>query len=153
MAKALRWAAILAVGMVQPMQGADLEWRPAVAGGYSKVVDSHGSIGVALRLQVVRFFFAQAEYLVLPADDHTDHGPTALLGLSGTRAESIRPYIGVGGGPVRGVSDDDGLVYVAVGASYPLARRHRVFAQGEFRYGALGETTYSQLTIGLGLSR
>lgn len=153
MAKALRWAAILLSGMAQPMHGGDLEWRPAVAGGYSRIFDPHGSLGAALRVHLVPLFFAQAEYLVLPADDHTDHGPTVMLGLSGRSADSIRPYIGLGGGPVKGVAGDDGLAYVALGASYPVARRQRVFVQVEFRYGLLGETTYSQVALGLGLSR
>jgi hypothetical protein len=153
MAKALRWAAMLVVAMAQPMHGADLEWRPTVAGGYSKIFDPHGSLGAALRVHLVRFFFAQAEYLVLLADDHTDYGPTVLVGLSGRSDDSIRPYIGLGGGPVKGFSGDDGMAFIALGASYPVARRQRVFVQGEFRYGVLGETTYSQITLGLGLSR
>jgi hypothetical protein len=151
--RALRWASMLLVGMAQPMLGADLEWRPAIAGGYSKIFDSHVSFGAALRVQVIPVFFAQAEYLVLSADGHTDSGPTVLLGLSGSSRESMRPYIGIGGGPVQGVSGDDGMIYVALGAAHPVARRRQVFVQGEFRYGLLGETTYSQLTIGLGLSR
>jgi len=152
MAGALGWAVMLVVGMAQPVQAADLEWRPAVVGGYSKIFDAHGSVGAALRVQVSAFV-AQAEYLVLPASDHTDHGPSVLLGLSGRSADSIRPFIGLGWGPVKGVSGDDGLAYVALGASYPVVRRQRVFVQGEFRYGQLGETTYSQITLGLGLSR
>jgi hypothetical protein len=46
-----------------------------------------------------------------------------------------------------------GLYYLALGASYPIARRQGVFDHGEFRYGLLGESTYSQLTIGVELSR
>jgi len=153
MAKGLPWAAMLVIAMAQPLDGADLEWRPTVTGGYSKIYDPHGSFGAALRVHLAGFFFAQAEYLVLFTDDHTDYGPTVLVGLAGRNDESIRPYIGLGGGPVKGVSGDDGLAYVALGASYPVARRQRVFVQGEFRYGSLGETTYYQVTLGLGLSR
>jgi hypothetical protein len=153
MAKALGWAAVLFVGVAQPIHGADLEWRPSVAGGYARIFDGHGSFSAALRIQLLRFVLAQAEYLVLAAGDHTDDGPTVLLGLSGGSAEAFRPFAGVGWGPVSGVSGDNGLLYLALGASYPVPRRQRVFVQGEFRYGVLGETTYSQFTIGLGISR
>lgn len=153
MAKALPCAAILLVGMAGSIHGADVEWRPTLAGGYSSIVDPHGNVSAALRVQVLSFFFAQAEYLVLPAGDHTDYGPTLLLGLSGRNADSLRPFVGLGGGPVKGTSGDDGIIYLALGASYPVARRQRVFVQGEFRYGLLGESTYSQFAIGLGLSR
>jgi hypothetical protein len=54
---------------------------------------------------------------------------------------------------VKGFAGGDGLYYLALGASYPVARRQGVFVHGEFRYGLLGETRYSQLAIGVGLSR
>lgn len=130
-----------------------MEWRPTLAGGYSDIVGAHGAASAALRIQLVRFFFVQPEYLVLPAGDHTDRGPTLLLGVSGGNRDSLRPYVGLGGGPVKGVSGDDGMLYLALGASFPLARRHRVFVQGEFRYGLLGESVYSQLSLGVGFSR
>jgi len=134
-------------------EAADLEWRPALGGGYSKIVDSHGSISAALRLQVLRFLFIQPEYLVLPAAGHTDHGLTILVGFSGGNRDALRPYVGLGGGPVNGYQEDDGLFYVALGVSHPLGRSHGVFIQGEVRYGVLGGSTYSQFGVAIGLSR
>lgn len=152
----LKWlspvALLLMVGPV-PAEAVDLEWRPALAGGYSKIVDSHGSIAGALRLQVARYFFVQAEYLVLPGEGHSDHGPTFQLGFSGGNRNALRPFIGLGGGPVKGFQGDDGLFYVALGVSHPLGRSHGVFVQGEARYGLLGESTYSQFAVAIGLSR
>lgn len=133
MARRLRWPAALVVVGVAPVARAEVEWRPTVAGGYSNIVESHAAISVALRVQLARFFFVQPEYLALVADGHTDHGPTLLLGLSGGNRQSLRPYVGVGGGPVKGPPGDDGLFYLALGASYPVARRGGVFVQGEIR--------------------
>ena len=145
-------AALLTLGSVTA-EAADLEWRPALAGGYSKIVDSHGSIGAALRLQVARYFFVEGEYLVLPAEGHTDHGPTFQLGFSGGNRDALRPFASLGGGPVKGFQGDDGLFYVALGVSHPVGRSHGLFVQGEVRYGLLGESSYSQFAVAIGLSR
>ena len=130
-----------------------LEWRPSVGGGYSKVVESHGAISAAVRVQISPYFLVQAEYLALPAGGHTDHGPTVFGGLSGGSRRSLRPFLGVGGGPVKGYQGDDGIFYVAAGLSHPVTRSGGAFIQGEFRYGLLGESTYSQLSVSVGLSR
>ncbi len=149
----LRWVASLALVGIGSVAGAEVEWRPTILGGYSKVFDPHGAFSAALRVQLTHFFFMQPEYLALVSGDHTDHGPTVLVGVSGRNRQSLRPFIGLGGGPVKGFAGDDGIFYLALGASYPVAHRHGVFVLGEFRYGLLGETTYSQFAIGVGLSR
>jgi hypothetical protein len=130
-----------------------LEWRPSAGGGYSKVVESHGALNVALRVQISPYFLVQAEYLALPTEGHTDHGPTLLVGLSGGSRTSLRPFLGVGGGPVKGYQGDDGLFFVVAGLSHPVARSGGVFVQGEIRYGLLGESTYSQFSVSVGFSR
>lgn len=135
------------------VEGAPFEVRPTLTGGYSSIVEAHGSFSAAVRIQLWRFAFLQPEYLVLPAADHADHGLTLLVGLSGGNRDALRPFIGFGGGPVKGYQGDDGIYYVALGASYPLARQKGVFVQGEFRLGLLGESTYSQVTVGIGISR
>jgi hypothetical protein len=153
MARRLRWAASFVLAIVPSVAVAEVEWRPAVSGGYSKIFDGHAAFGAALRVQLTRFFFVQPEYLLLSAPDHTDYGPAVLLGFSGRSRDSLRPFVGLGGGPVKGYAGDDGLVYLALGASHPVARRQRVFVQAEIRYGLLGETAYSQFTLGVGISR
>jgi len=153
MARSLLRAATLALVGVASAANAEVEWRPTLQGGYSKVFDPHLALGGALRVQLTSFFFIQPEYLALVASDHTDHGPALLVGVSGRRRESLRPFIGLGGGPIKGFAGDDGLVYGALGASYPLSRRRGVFVQGEIRYGLLGETSYSQIAISVGISR
>jgi hypothetical protein len=152
-ARALRGAAFVALVNAASAAGAEVEWRPTILGGYANVFDGHGAFSAGLRLQLARVLFVQAEYLVLPAVDHTDHGPTFQVGLSGGSQDSIRPFIGIGGGPVKGFAGDDGLYYVTIGASLPVDRRRGVFIQGELRHGMLGETRYSQFSIGVGLSR
>ena len=152
-AKVLRSVAVLALAGAPSAASAQVEWRPAILGGYGKIFDAHGAFSASLRLQPTSLLFVQAEYLILAAADHTDHGPTFMAGLSGRRRDALRPFIGIGGGPVKGFAGDDGLYYLALGASYPVARRQGVFVHGEFRYGLLGETRYSQLAIGVGLSR
>ncbi len=151
--RALRGAAFLALVNAGSAAGADVEWRPTIQGGYANVFDGHGAFSAGLRLQLARVLFVQAEYLVLPAADHTDSGPTFLVGISGRSRDSIRPFVGIGGGPVKGFAGDDGLYYLALGASYPVDRRRGVFVHGELRFGLLGETRYSQFSIGVGLSR
>jgi hypothetical protein len=154
MARWLRRALLLIV--VTPAglaESASVEFRPTLTGGSSQIVEAHGSFSAAVRIQLWRFLFVQPEYLVLPAGDHTDHGPTLLLGLSGGNRNALRPFIGLGGGPVNGYQGDDGIFYFAMGASYPLAAQKGVFVQGEFRYGLLGESSYSQVTVGIGISR
>ena len=157
MRKCGRWAAwsacLLLVALGVPAESATVEFRPTLAGGYSNIVEAHGSFSAAVRVQLWRFLFVQPEYLVLPASGHTDHGPTLLVGLSGGNRNGLRPFFGLGGGPVDGFQDDDGLFYFAVGASYPVSRQKAVFLQGEFRYGVLGESSYSQVTLGIGFSR
>jgi len=54
---------------------------------------------------------------------------------------------------LKGFAGDDGIFYFAVGASYPVARKQGVFVQGDIRFGLLGETAYSQFTLGVGISR
>lgn len=152
-AKGLCWVAVLALAGAPSALGAEVEWRPAILGGYAKIFDGHGAFSASLRLQPTSLLFVQAEYLILAAADHTDHGPTFMVGLSGRSRDALRPFIGIGGGPVKGFAGDDGLYYLALGASYLVARRQGVFVHGELRYGLLGETTYSQLAIGVGFSR
>jgi hypothetical protein len=152
-----RWlAGTLLCGILVWGSSADaewLEWRPSVGGGYSKVVESHGAINAALRVQISPYFLLQAEYLALAAEGHTDHGPTVFVGLSGGSRRSLRPFVGVGGGPVSGYQGDDGVLYVGAGVSRPVTRSGDVFIQGEVRYGVLGESTYSQFGLSVGLSR
>jgi len=73
------FGAAFALAMAPAFAGADIEWRPAISGGYSKVFDSHAAFGAALRIQLARFFFLQPEYLVLAAGDHTDTAPQFCL--------------------------------------------------------------------------
>ena len=153
MVRRLGWSASFVLAIAPSFAGADVEWRPAVSAGYSNVVDGHAAFGVALRVQLTRFLFVQPEYLVLAADDHSDYGPAVLLGLSGRNRESLRPFIGFGGGPVKGYAGDNNIFYGAIGASYPVARKQGVFVQAEIRYGLLGESAYSQFTLGVGISR
>jgi hypothetical protein len=120
--------------------------------GYSKVVEGHASLSPALRVQVAGPLFVQAEYLVLLASGHADHGPTFLVGLSGRSRVSLRLFAGLGGGPVKGFAGDDGIAFLAVGAAYPLGRSG-AFVQGEARFGVLGESQYSQIGVAVGLSR
>jgi len=134
-------------------QGGAAELRPALSAGYADIVGGHGSLGAALRVQIASVFFVQAEYLVLPGDQHTDHGPTLLAGLSSRNKDGLRPFIGIGGGPVKGYGGDDGMRYLAVGATRPVGRSRRAFLLAEFRAGLLGESAYRQLTIGIGVSR
>lgn len=152
MARVARSLAFL-FGVATTVEGSSLEWRPTLSGGYSSIVEAHGSFSAAVRLQVWPFFFVQPEYLVLPAAEHTDHGPTFLLGVSGTNPSALRAFAGLGGGPVRGHQGDRGIFYLALGASYPVARRHGFFVQGELRYGLLGESTYTQVAVAVGVSR
>jgi hypothetical protein len=148
------WAmCVLLVALGAPVEGATLEFRPTLSGGYSNIVDAHGSFSAAVRVQLWRFLFVQPEYLVLPAGDHADHGPTLLLGLSGGNRDALRPFVGLGGGPVDGYQGDDGIFYFALGVSYPVARQKGIFVQGEFRYGLLGESAYSQVSVGIGISK
>jgi hypothetical protein len=154
MASGVRLTALLfGVALATTVEGESLEWRPMLGGGYSSIVEPHGALSAAMRLQLSPRFFFQPEYLVLPAAGHTDHGPTFLLGVSGTSPNALRPFGGVGGGPVRGYQGDNGIFYVALGASYPVAREHAAFLQGEVRYGVLGESTYSQVSVAVGISR
>lgn len=153
MVRRLSWVVSFALAIAPSLVAAEVEWRPALSGGYSKVVDGHAAFGAALRVQLTSFFFVQPEYLVLAADDHSDYGPAVLVGLSGRRRESLRPFIGLGGGPVKGYAGDDNIFYGAIGASYPVARKQGAFVQAEIRYGLLGESAYSQFTLGVGISR
>ena len=50
---------------------------------------------------------------------------------------------------MKGYAGDDGLFYAAVGVAHPVARH--VFLQAEGRVGALGESGYGQITLGIGL--
>src|SRR5512145_1637098 len=154
-----RWASLLIVAALVallsavPGEAADLEWCPTFGGGYSKIFDAHGAISAAVRLHVGRTLFVQSEYLWLPAEGHTDHGPTVLVGLAAGNRETLRPFVGLGAGPVKGYQGDDGIYFIALGASHPLVRQHGVFVQAEARYGLLGETTYSQFAVAIGVSR
>ncbi len=130
-----------------------VEWRPTLSGGWARVVDAHGSFGGSLRIQLARYCFVQPEILVLPTGGHTDQGVTLMVGLSGPSRDGLRPYIGLGGGPFEGYAGDDGMGYAAAGVSWVVLRRHRVFLQVEGRMGFLGESSYSQMTLGVGLSR
>lgn len=148
------WLVLLLWGVsASVVEAGGAEFRPTVAGGYSHIVEGHGSLSAALRVQVVSVLFVQAEYLALVGDGHTDHGPTLLAGISGRNRDGLRPFIGVGGGPVKGYQGDDGLAFLAVGVSRPIGRSRGAFLQGEFRGGLLGESAYYQVTLGIGLSR
>lgn len=129
------------------------ELRPTLSAGFADIVGDHGSLSAALRVQIARAFFVQGEFLVLPGDRHTDKGPTVLVGLSAPNKERFRPFMGLGGGPVQGYGGDDGMLYLAVGATQPVGRSRRTFLQGEFRVGLLGESGFRQFTIGIGVSR
>jgi hypothetical protein len=144
---------VLVVARVSDAEGTSVEWRPMIGGGYSQVVDPHGSLSAAGRIQLGRFFFVQPEYLVLIAEGHTDHGPTLMLGLSGGKRDGLRPFVGLGGGPVKGYQGDDGILFLAFGGSYRISREHSAFIQGEIRLGLLGESAYSQLGVAIGISR
>ena len=132
-------------------EGGAAELRSTLSAGYSDVVDGHGSFGAGLRVQVAGPLFVQAEYLALRGERHTDHGPTLLAGFSSSNHNGLRPYIGVGGGPVKGYAGDDGILYFALGAAHPVGHSRRAFVQAEFRAGLLGESRYKQLTLGIGL--
>ena len=115
------------------------------------MVDAHGAIGVHVRLQFLRYAFAQPEYVWLVAGDHTDRGPALQVGISGASRSGLRLFAGIGAGPVKGFAGDDGLIYLAVGTAYPIS--HHLFIQAEGRYGLLGESGYSQIALGIGISR
>lgn len=146
------WWAILLM-LVSALECSAAELRPTLAGGYGEIVEGHGALSGALRVQTGSSVFVQAEYLVLKGDKHTDHGPTLQLGLSGRSRVGLRPFIGVGGGPVKGYRGDDGMVYVAFGAAHPVGGNRGAFLQAEFRAGLLGESAYRQFTLGIGVSR
>ena len=76
-----------------------------------------------------------------------------MVGLSGRNKHGFRPFLGLGGGPVKGYQGDNGMLYLAAGATQPVGRSRRAFLQAEFRTGLLGESAYQQLTIGIGVSR
>ncbi len=133
--------------------GSAAELRPAVSVGGADIVGGHIALGAALRVQIASALFVQAEYLALRGDAHTDQGPTLQVGLSGRNRNGFRPFIGLGGGPVKGYGGDDGLRYVAVGAAHPLGRRGRAFLQAELRAGLLGESAYRQFAVSLGVSK
>lgn len=130
-----------------------VELRPTLSAGVADIVGQHGSLSAALRVQVATVLFVQAEYLVLPGDGHRDKGLTFMAGLSTPRKDRLRPFLGLGGGPVRGYGGDDGMVYLAAGATQPVGRNRRAFLQAEFRMGLLGESGYRQVTVGIGVSR
>ena len=134
-------------------QAGAAELRPALSVGYADIVGSHGSLSAALRVQIATAFFVQAEYLALQGDGHTDHGPTLLAGISSRNKDGLRPFVGIGGGPVKGYGGDDGMRYLAVGATQPIGQSRRAVLQGELRIGLLGESAYRQFTIGIGVSR
>ena len=145
------WLALSLLVTPSPARAAEL--RPTFSAGYADIVGGHGSLSAALRIQVASAFFVQAEYLALLGEQHTDHGPTLLAGLSSRNKDGFRPFIAIGGGPVKGYAGDDGLRYLAVGATKPVGRSRRAFLQAEFRAGLLGESAYKQFTIGIGVSR
>ena len=142
----------LGLGGAVGAEAAPFELRPSIAVGYSKVVEAHGSLSVGLRVQVIEHLFVQAEYLALVAEGHTDQGPVVAVGLSGGRQSSFRLSAGVGGGPVRGFQGDDDIFFVFGGLSRAVGRSG-LFAQGEVRYGLLGESVYSQASVSFGWSR
>lgn len=135
------------------VRGGAAELRPTLSAGFADIVGEHGSLSAALRVQIASAFFVQAEYLVLQGDRHTDRGPTVLVGFSGPKKDRFRPFLGLGGGPVKGYRGDDGMLYLAVGATQPVGQSRRAFLQAEFRTGLLGESGYRQFTIGIGVSR
>ena len=148
-----RRLAFLLLLLVSAAEGRGAELRPTLSAGYAHIVGGHVSLSGAVRVQIVSAFFVQAEYLALRGDRHTDHGPTLLAGLSGKNKEGFRPFLGLGGGPVKGYRGDNGLLYLAVGATQPIGGSRRAFLQGEFRAGLLGESAYQQFTLGIGVSR
>ena len=143
----------LALSLLVPAVGGAAELRPSLSVGYGDIVGAHASLSAALRVQIASAFFVQAEYLALQGDGHTDRGPTLLAGFSTPNKDRFRPFLGLGGGPVKGYGGDDGMFYLAVGASQPVGRGRRAFVQAEFRIGLLGESAYRQFTIGIGMSR
>ena len=130
-----------------------VELRPTLSAGFADIAGEHGSLSAALWVQLASSFFVQAEYLVLPGERHTDKGPTVLVGISTPNKDRFRPFLGLGGGPVRGYRGDDGMFYLAVGATQPVGQSRRAFLQAEFRTGLLGESGYRQFTIGIGVSK
>ena len=139
--------------LLSAAEGGAVELRPTLSAGLADIVGSHGSLSAALRVQIASAFFVQAEYLALQGDRHTDQGPTLLVGLSGRNKNGFRPFLGLGGGPVKGYRGDNGMVYLAAGATQPVGRSRRAFLQAEFRTGLLGESGYQQFAIGIGVSR
>ena len=135
------------------VQSGATELRPTLSAGFADIVGEHVSLSAALRVQLARAFFVQAEYLGLKGDRHTDKGPTFLVGLSAPNKDRFRPFLGLGGGPVKGYAGDDGMLYLAVGATQPVGQSRNAFIQAEFRTGLLGESGYRQFSIGIGLSR
>lgn len=129
------------------------ELRPTVSLGVADVVGGHFAMSAALRVQFAGVVFVQGEYVALRADGHTDRGPAFQLGLSGRNRAGLRPFVALGGGPVKGYGGDDELRYVAAGVARSLGRSGRTFVQAELRAGLLGESAYRQFTIGVGLSR
>lgn len=138
--KTLCWLPLLLLAAT----GGAAELRPTISAGFSDIVGGHASFSGALRVQVASAFFVQAEYLALPGDGHTDHGPTFMAGVSGRNKNAFRPFLGVGGGPVEGYRGDNGMLYLAVGGTQPVGRSGRAFLQAEFRTGLLGESGYQQ---------
>ena len=134
-------------------KGGASELRPTLSAGFADIVGEHGSLSAALRVQIASAFFVQGEYLVLKGDRHTDKGPTVLVGLSAPNKDRFRPFLGLGGGPVKGYRGDEGMLYLAIGATQPVGQSRRAFLQGEFRIGLLGESGYRQFTMGIGVSR
>jgi hypothetical protein len=53
---------------------------------------------------------------------------------------------------VQGFQRDDGIFFLFGGLSQAIGRSG-VFVQGEVRYGLLGESAYSQVSVSLGWSR
>lgn len=146
----VRTVAALVILLVSVPAGA-AEFRPVVSGGYADVVDAHGAIGAHARLQFWRYAYVQPEYVWLVAPEHTDSGPALQVGISGASRSGLRLFAGIGAGPVKGLAGDDGLVYLAVGTTYPISRH--VFIEGEGRYGLLGESGYGQIALGVGITR
>jgi hypothetical protein len=135
------------------LKGGAGELRPTLSAGFADIVGEHGSLSAALRVQVASAFFVQGEYLFLQGDRHTDKGPTLMVGLSTPNKDRFRPFLGLGGGPVKGFRGDDGMLYLAAGATQPVGQSRRTFLQAEFRAGLLGESGYRQFTLGVGLAR
>ena len=138
-----------------PRRSPDVSRRkraPAARCVPSKIVESHGSVSLALRVQVFGHLFVQPEYLALFAEGHTDQGPVVAVGLSSGQRSSLRVFGGVGGGPIQGFQGDDGLFFLFGGLSQAIGRSG-LFVQGEVRCGLLGESAYSQVGVSLGWSR